>query len=51
MPPKLDVRGDIAAAEIGFYVPVAVFTLILTVRYGLSKDAGWLFLFIFSLGA
>lgn len=48
--PKLDQRGIIAAATIGFYAPVAVLTLLLLFRYALRRDAGWLFLFIFSLG-
>jgi hypothetical protein len=46
---KLDNRGIIAAAMIGFYAPVAILTLVLLVRYTLRRDAGWLFLFIFSL--
>lgn len=48
--PKLDQRGIIAAATIGFYAPVAVLTLLLLYRYALRRDAGWLFLLIFSLG-
>ena len=48
--PKLDTRGDIAAATIAFYVPVAAITLAFTIRYGLRRDAGWLFLYIFALG-
>jgi len=47
--PKLDTRGDIAAATIAFYVPVAAVALALTIRYGFRRDAGWIFLFIFSL--
>jgi len=47
--PKLDHRGDIAAATIAFYVPVAAVALALTIRYGLRRDAGWIFLFLFSL--
>jgi len=47
--PKLDTRGDISAATIAFYVPVAALTLALTIRYGLRRDAGWIFLFVFSL--
>lgn len=45
----LDVRGKIAAAEIGLYAPIAVLTALLVVRYVLRRDAGWLFLCIFSL--
>lgn len=48
--PKLGNRGIIAIATIGFYAPVAILTLVLLVRYALRRDAGWLFLFIFSLG-
>ncbi|XP_006454590.1 hypothetical protein AGABI2DRAFT_182557 [Agaricus bisporus var. bisporus H97] len=47
--PKLGNRGIIAIATIGFYAPVAILTLVLLVRYALRRDAGWLFLFIFSL--
>ncbi|KAF9454997.1 hypothetical protein P691DRAFT_691235 [Macrolepiota fuliginosa MF-IS2] len=47
--PKLDQRGIIAAATIGCYAPVAILTLLLLLRYALRRDAGWLFLFIFSL--
>ncbi len=46
--PSLDTRGKIAGAEIGFYVPIAVITLLLIFRYVLRRDAGWLFLFAFS---
>jgi hypothetical protein len=45
----LDVRGQIAAAQIAFYVPVAVATFALVYRYAFRRDAGWLFLCIFSL--
>jgi len=47
--PILDTRGKLAAAQIGFYVPVAALTLLLVIRYALRRDAGWLFLFIFSI--
>ncbi|KAF8973542.1 hypothetical protein BDZ97DRAFT_1690735 [Flammula alnicola] len=47
--PTLDTRGKIAAAEIGFYVPIAFITLILIFRYAFRRDAGWFFLYIFSL--
>lgn len=47
--PKLDNRGIIAAATIGFYIPPAILTLFLLIRYALRRDAGWLWLFIFSL--
>jgi len=48
--PTLDTRGKIAAAEIGFYVPIAVLTLILIIKYAFRRDAGWFFLFLFSIG-
>lgn len=47
--PKLDSRGIIAAATIGFYLPPTILTLFLLVRYALRRDAGWLWLFIFPL--
>ena len=47
--PKLDNRGIIAAATIGFYLPPTILTLFLLIRYALRRDAGWLWLFIFSL--
>ncbi|KAG6857600.1 hypothetical protein H0H87_010168 [Tephrocybe sp. NHM501043] len=46
--PTLDTHGKIAAAEIAFYTPVAAFTIALVWRYAFRRDAGWLFLFIFS---
>ncbi|KAF8167816.1 hypothetical protein B0H34DRAFT_683146 [Crassisporium funariophilum] len=46
--PTLDIRGKLAAAEIGFYAPIAVLSFILIVRYAFRRDAGWFFLFIFS---
>jgi hypothetical protein len=45
----LDVRGDIAAAEIAFYVPFTVVSLVLTVKHGMTRDAGFAFLFMFGL--
>lgn len=47
--PKLDTRGILAAAEIAFYAPLAALTLILIFRYAFRRDAGWFFLFIFSI--
>jgi len=46
--PSLDVRGKIAAAEIGFHAPIAILTLLLVFRYAFRRDAGWFFLLIFS---
>lgn len=48
--PTLDTLGKIAAAQIGFYVPIAAFTIVLVFRYAFRRDAGWLFLCIFALG-
>jgi hypothetical protein len=48
--PKLDVYGDIQAAVIAFYFPILILTLVYTARYGFSRDAGWTFLFTFSVG-
>jgi hypothetical protein len=45
----LDERGKIAAAQLAFYVPIAGLTLYLVFRYALRRDAGWLFLALFSL--
>lgn len=47
--PKLDNRGIIAVGTIGFYIPPVILTLFLLIRYALRRDAGWLWLFIFSL--
>jgi len=44
----LDERGKIAAAEIGFYAPITIFTILLVFRYAFRRDAGWFFLLIFS---
>ncbi|KAF9270559.1 hypothetical protein L218DRAFT_952665 [Marasmius fiardii PR-910] len=49
MPTPLSIHGKIAAAELAFWVLVAIYTLVLTIRYGFRKDAGWFFLFWFSL--
>ena len=46
--PTLNTRGKIAAAEIAFYAPIAVISLVLIFRYAFRRDAGWFFLFIFS---
>ncbi|PPQ88083.1 hypothetical protein CVT25_014381 [Psilocybe cyanescens] len=47
--PQLDIRGQIAAAQIAFYSPIAIITLILVFKYALRRDAGWFFLFLFSI--
>lgn len=45
----LDIRGDIAAGQLAFWTLVAVASGVFTVRYGMRKDAGYIFLLIFSL--
>ncbi|KIY67434.1 hypothetical protein CYLTODRAFT_376116 [Cylindrobasidium torrendii FP15055 ss-10] len=45
----LDVRGDIAAAQLAFYVPIAGICLFYFARFLLSRDAGWMMLAIFAL--
>ncbi|KAH9486689.1 hypothetical protein JR316_0000754 [Psilocybe cubensis] len=47
--PQLDTRGQIAAAQIAFYAPIAIITFILVIKYALRRDAGWFFLFLFSI--
>ncbi|KAG6885720.1 hypothetical protein C0993_010893 [Termitomyces sp. T159_Od127] len=44
----LDLHGKISASQIAFYTPIAAFTIALVWRYAFRRDAGWLFLFIFS---
>ncbi|KAF7367219.1 Dienelactone hydrolase family protein [Mycena sanguinolenta] len=46
--PTLDKRGIIAAAQLGGYIPILVLSLFFTVRYALRRDAGFLFMSIFS---
>lgn len=48
--PTLDATGKIAAAQIAFYTPITVITLILFFRYVFRRDGGWFWLFIFSAG-
>ncbi|EDR15717.1 uncharacterized protein LACBIDRAFT_300942 [Laccaria bicolor S238N-H82] len=47
--PHLDTRGIISAVEIVFYTPIALLTVYLVYRYAFRRDAGWLFLSIFSM--
>lgn len=49
--PDLDARGKIAAAELAFYVPIAIVSLLLVIRYAFRRDSGWFFLLWFALGA
>jgi hypothetical protein len=46
--PSLDAFGKLAAATIVFYVPILVITVTLVLRHGFKRDAGWIFLSIFS---
>ncbi|EAU92636.1 hypothetical protein CC1G_01681 [Coprinopsis cinerea okayama7 len=46
---SLDTRGKIAAAQLAFYAPIAGISSYLVVRYALRRDAGWLFLSLFSM--
>ncbi|KAJ3549282.1 hypothetical protein NMY22_g941 [Coprinellus aureogranulatus] len=45
----LDTYGKIAAAQLAFFFPIALLTGFLVFRYQLRRDAGWLFLCLFSL--
>ncbi|KAF5375021.1 hypothetical protein D9758_000098 [Tetrapyrgos nigripes] len=45
----LDTRGDIAAAQLAFYVPILAISFFYTARYAFEKDAGFFFLFLFAL--
>ncbi|KAJ7293184.1 hypothetical protein C8J57DRAFT_1268334 [Mycena rebaudengoi] len=47
--PALDTRGIIAAAQIGAYSIILAPCCYLVIRYALRRDAGWLFMLIFSL--
>jgi hypothetical protein len=47
--PTLDVFGQLAAATIAFYIPILVITITLVLRHGFRRDAGWIFLLIFSI--
>jgi hypothetical protein len=48
--PSLDDHGKLGAATIPFYVPILVISFILILRHsGFMRDAGWIFLFIFSI--
>ncbi|TFK30731.1 hypothetical protein FA15DRAFT_662763 [Coprinopsis marcescibilis] len=46
---SLDIRGKLAAAQLAFYAPIAGLTGYLVFRYALRRDAGWLFLCLFSM--
>jgi len=46
---SLDIRGKVAAGELGVYVPIAAVACFLVFKHALRRDAGWLFLAIFSM--
>jgi len=46
---SLDARGIIAVVEIVVYVPLLVISILLTLRHGFRRRAGWVFLLIFFL--
>ncbi|KAL7278464.1 hypothetical protein ACG7TL_007463 [Trametes sanguinea] len=46
---KLDVRGDIAVAEIVLYVPILITSIPLVFRHGFTRKAGWIFLVIMAI--
>ncbi|KAL5518692.1 hypothetical protein ACEPAH_375 [Sanghuangporus vaninii] len=45
---SLDERGDISVALLAIYPFIFILALILTVRHGFKRQAGWLFLLLFS---
>ncbi|KAL5535253.1 hypothetical protein ACEPAF_3347 [Sanghuangporus sanghuang] len=45
---SLDERGDISVALLAIYPFIFILALILTVRHGFRRQAGWLFLLLFS---
>ena len=47
--PSLNTYGKIDAATMAFYLPVFAISLVLVFRHGIKRDAGWIFLCIFSL--
>lgn len=47
---KLDQRGDIAIAEIVLYVPILLLSIVLVLRHGATRKAGWIFFAILSIG-
>ena len=47
--PTLDNLGKISAVTMVVYIPVLVIATILVCRHGFTRDAGWIFLAIFSL--
>jgi hypothetical protein len=48
--PSLDDHGKRGAATIPFYVPILVISFVLVLRHGFTRDSGWIFILIFSIG-
>jgi len=46
--PSLDDHGRLAVATAVFYMPYLLISLLLTLRHGFGRSAGWVFLLIFS---
>jgi len=49
--PSLDDHGKLAAAVIPFYLPILAISFMLVLRHGFRRESGWIFIFIFSIGA
>ncbi len=47
---KLDARGIIAVIEICVYIPLLATSILLILKHGAKRSAGWLFFVIFSIG-
>ncbi len=47
---KLDERGYIAIAELVLYIPILLLSIVLVVRHGAARKAGWIFFAILSIG-
>jgi hypothetical protein len=47
--PSLNNLGKIDAAAMVIYLPIFAVSLVLVFRHGFKRDAGWIFLCIFSL--
>ena len=45
----LDSRGGLALAELIFYTPALFVAVLVAVRHGYNRNAGWIFLVLLSL--
>ncbi|KAK7682031.1 hypothetical protein QCA50_014995 [Cerrena zonata] len=45
----IDARGGIAIVQIIFYIPILVASVIITLRHGFTKRAGWIMLLVLAL--